>query len=99
MGSTSVKRRSYAKYPTDVKQLKIAKHVAENGVITALRKHCHCYPELKEGTIKGILYDVVDGHVPVTIDAMIITTHTCRDQYLFDFHKIKSVNYYKNDEP
>ena len=44
VGSTSVKRGSYAKYSTDVK-LKIA------------------------------------------------------DRYLFDFHEIKSTNYYKNNEP
>ena len=33
-------------------KLKIAKHAAENGVIAALRKHCCCYPELKESTIQ-----------------------------------------------
>ena len=35
----------------------------------------------------------------MTIDTMIITTHTSHDRYLFDFHKIKSANYYKKDEP
>ena len=94
VGSTSVKRGSYAKYPTDLK-LKITKYATENGVIAALRKHCRFYPELKESTIKGILYKVVDARVPMTIDTMIITTHASRDQYLFDFYKIRFAKYYK----
>ena len=45
VGPQHVKRGSYPKYLIDAK-LKIAMYAAENGIMAALRKYCHNYPEL-----------------------------------------------------